>query len=151
MLSAIIDAGEDAVRLEGLLVALTPAAVEGVVRDVLIVDAARSDLVAEAIALLCDETGAKVVGDFGQAFAQARSDWLLAAPAAFRPRAGWVEALAVHMRDGRGQALLRGEGGGLFNPAPVALVVAKDRARALVHPDLKALRRQLGPTVPRIG
>ena len=133
----------------GLLAILTEGAVEGVVRDVLIVDAECSDVVAEAVAALCEETGAIAVGDMQAAFAKARSDWLLVLPAAMRMRNGWVEALSDHLRDGGGPAILRGEGP--FWKAAYGVVIRRDVAASLAHPDLKRLRGKLGPSVPRIG
>src|SRR5690606_28995050 len=75
MLSVIVTPG-DSERLAGLLAALTPAAIEGFVREVRIVSAAQSEL----LNLLCEETGAEPAADLKQAAAAARSDWLFLAP-----------------------------------------------------------------------
>jgi hypothetical protein len=146
MLSVIVTPG-DSERLAGLLAALTPAAIEGFVREVRIVSAAQSEL----LNLLCEETGAEPAADLKQAAAAARSDWLFLTPPDLRPREGWVERLGDHLRSGVREAVLQGEGGGLFRRGPYGLVIARASVLRLAHPDLQRLRRQMGRNAPRIG
>lgn len=151
MLSVIIDAGAAEDRLAGLLAVLTPAAVEGLVREVLVAGPAWSELVADQVDALCDDTGAELAGDLGQAIAWAKSDLLLVLPVAIRFRNGWVERLGDHLRDGGREAVLSGEKPpGLFARRPYGVIVGKAEAAALVEPDLKALRGKLGARARRL-
>ena len=146
MLSVIVTPG-DSERLAGLLAALTPAAVEGLVREVRIVAEAQAEL----LDMLCEETGAEPATDLKHAAAAARSDWLLIAPPDLRRRDGWVERLGGHLRSGVREAVLQGEGGGLFRRGPYGLVVARADVIRLAHPDLQRLRRTMGRDAARIG
>ncbi|THD82719.1 MAG: hypothetical protein E7812_01175 [Phenylobacterium sp.] len=146
MLSVIVEAGGEGERLPGVLAALTSAAVEGLVRDVAIVGGGPAEL----LAVLREETGAELATDTAQAIAAAKSDLLLVIGADFRPRAGWLEALAAHLRNGGREGVLAGEGGGFLKLAPYGVLIGKAKAAALAHPDLPRLRRSLGRG-PRIG
>ena len=147
MLSVIVLAGEEGERLPGLLAALTSAAVEGLVREVAIVGGGPPAL----LEALRDDTGAELAERFGAAGAAAKSDLLLVAPAAFRPRGVWIEALAKHLREGGREAVVAGEGGGFLKPAPYAVLIPKAKAAGLAHPDLQQLRRALGRGAARLG
>jgi hypothetical protein len=146
MLSVIVEATEDGARLPGILAALTSAAVEGLVREVLIAGGGPGDL----LEVLRDETGAELAASVGEAVGRARSELLLVVPADYRPRPGWVEALALHLRDGGREAVLAGQGGGLLKPAPSGVLIGRAAASALAQPGLKRLRRELRHA-PRIG
>lgn len=135
MLSVIIDAQRQPDRLMGLLAALAEGVVEGVVREVQIVGAPTA-----AVEALCEETGAAIAVDMAAALRAARSDLVLVAPAGFRPRAGWPEALIRHFRDSRAPVRLGGEGGGFLRPAAGA--VAGPRA-AMAGPDFATVARGL--------
>jgi hypothetical protein len=145
MLSVIVVATEDGERLPGVLAVLTAAAVEGLIREVTIAGGAPQDL----LEVLRDETGAELAGSLAEAVNAAKSELLLVIPADYRPRLGWVEALALHLRGGGREAVLAGEGGGFLKPAPGGVLVGRARAQALAHPDLKRLRRELG-RAPRL-
>jgi len=142
MLSVIIDVKDAAQRLPALLAQLTAGAVQGLVREVLIV--APHDLF---VAELCEETGAERAESLAAAAERSRAERLLVARADFRLRDGWVDALTDHLSSGGGAARVRGLGGGLW-PRDAVLV---DRRRALAHPDLDRLRRQLGLRPRRVG
>lgn len=145
MLTVLIDAGDSADRLPGLLAQLTSAAVEGLVREVLIAGGAPFEL----LEVLREETGAELVGDLGEGVRAARSDTLLVLPAAIRLRPEWIEALTGRLRDGGRTAVLTGEGGGLFRRAPFGVLIPKSQAGS-AHADLHALRRKLGSGAPRL-
>jgi hypothetical protein len=146
MLSVIVIPG-DSERLVGLLAALTPAAVEGFVRDVRIV----AGPPAELMDLLCEETGAEPAADLRQAAAAARSDWLMVLPPELRLKEGWVERLGNHLRSGVREAILQGDGGGLLRRAAFGVVVTRAAVERLAHPDLQRLRQDLGRGAARIG
>lgn len=147
MLSVIVVAGNEGERLPGVLAALTSAAVQGLVRDVAIVGGHPPEL----LDVLRDETGAALFAELASAIAAARSELLLVLPAAFRPRADWLEAVAAHLRDGGREAVLRGEGGTFLKPTPYAVLTLKAKAAGLAHPDLQRLRRSLGRKAGRLG
>jgi hypothetical protein len=145
MLTVIVETADSGDRLPALLAALTSAAVEGLVREVLIAGGGPPEL----LTVLREETGAELVADLAEGVAQARSERLLVLPAKIRLKAGWLEGLACHLRDGGGEAVIVGEGS-RFRPRPFGLLIARTAA-ALAHPDLKALRRQLGPRAARLA
>ncbi|CAN7175170.1 hypothetical protein LJR225_000374 [Phenylobacterium sp. LjRoot225] len=145
MLSVIVTRGNPA-RLAGLLAALTGAAVEGLVRDVTLLAGDDPGL----LDALCEETGAKLADDFGQAVAHARSDWLMIVPPELRLKDGWVERLGDHLRDGRGEARLQGPSDGFLRPVAQGVVVGRAKA-ASAQGGLQELARKLGRRAVRIG
>ncbi|HEY8617451.1 cell wall biosynthesis glycosyltransferase [Phenylobacterium sp.] len=145
MLSVIIDASTDEDRLAGLLAVLTPAAVEGLVKEVLVAGPTWTELVADQVDALCEDTGAVLAGDLRQAIARARSDLLLVLPAQIRFANGWVERLGDFLAAGGRAAVLEGEkAGGLLAGRPYGVLIGKSAAAALAEPDVQALRRKLG-------
>jgi hypothetical protein len=145
MLSVIVETGEAAERLPGLLAALTSAAVDGLVREVLIVGGP-----ADLLAVLREETGAELAADLKGAVAAARSDRLLALPASLRLRSDWLAQLGRHLREGGGDALLVGEGGALSGRS-YGVLIGKAAAAGLAAPDLKRLRRLLQRRAARLA
>lgn len=155
MLSIIIDTTDAEDRLAGLLAALTPAAVEGLAREVLVVDETRAEVVAAEVDALCEDMGAEIVGDLGSAVERAKSDWLLVLPADIRFRSGWIEELSDHLAKGGREAILVGEAksgllGGMA-AKPAGVLVSKAAASGLNDPDLQGLRRKLGARAVRLG
>ena len=134
----MIVAPGDSDRLAGLLAALTSAAVEGLVREVLIA----CDGPVALLQALCDETGAECVADLPAAVSRAKSDLLLVAPPEFRPAEGWVERLTDHLREGGREAVLTGQGGRLFKRGPEAILIG--RSEAASKSQVAGLRRVLG-------
>jgi hypothetical protein len=146
MLSVIVVATEEGERLPGVLAVLASAAVEGLVREVTIAGGGPQAL----LEVLREETGAELAGSLAEAAKAAKSELLLVIPAAWRPRLGWVEALALHLRGGGREAWLAGDGGGFLKLAPGGVLIGRTKAQTLAHPDLKRLRRELG-RAPRLG
>jgi hypothetical protein len=152
MLSVIIDTTDGEDRLAGLLAALTPAAVEGVVREVLVVDEARAEVVAAEVDLLCEDMGAEMAGDLASAIERAKSDWLLVLPADIRFHNGWIEQLTDHLASGAREAILVGDAkSGLLGARPAGVLVSKAAAAGIRDPDLQGLRRKLGARAVRLG
>ncbi len=145
MLSVIVETGEAGDRLPALLGALTSAAVDGLVREVVIAGGGPPEL----LAVLREETGADLADGLAQALAAARSDRLLVMPAKIRLRSGWLEALGGHVRSGGGDALIVGEGGA-FSGRCYGVLIGRAAAQGLAHPDLKRLRGQLGRGAVRL-
>jgi hypothetical protein len=146
MLSVIVTRGNPA-KLAGLLAALTEAAVEGLVRDVTLVEGDDPDL----LDALCDATGAKLAADFGQAVAGARGDWLMVVPPELRLKDGWVERLGDHLRDGHGEARFTGLSEGLLRRGPEGVLVRRARAEGSAQSGLQQLARKLGRGARRLG
>lgn len=146
MLSVIVTRGNPA-KLAGLLAMLTEAAVEGVVRDVILVGGDDPAL----LDALCGATGAKVAADLREAAASARSDWLLVVPPELRLPDGWVDRLNDHLREGVREARLKGPGAGLFRRAPEGVVISRAKLAASVQAGAQQLARKLGPGARRIG
>lgn len=151
MLSVIIDASSAQQELPALLMALTPAAVDGLVRDVMIAAPATTEM----IAAVCEETGAEVVhGGYGAAAGKVRSERVLVLPAALRLRAGWIGVVKDHLARGGRDAVLIGQGEdglkGLLRPAPFGVLTERTRLDGLAHAQLQDLRRRLPGPVARL-
>lgn len=149
MLSVIIDARAGADRLPALLAQLTAGAVQGLVRQVLIVAAEGHS----TIDLLCEDMGAVAATSFRDAAEAARGERLLVLPADFRLRDGWIGALEQHMAQGGAPALVAGLAGpGLFARKPFGVLVERGRLQGgSGGADLQGLRRSLGLGRRRIG
>jgi hypothetical protein len=148
MLTVIIDARDDAERLPALLAQLTAGAVDGLVRQVLIVAAAGQ----AGIDDLCEETGAEAYSAFEAAAKAARFERLLVLPADFRLRDGWIGSLDGHLARGGAAAVVAGlSEGGLFRRQPYGVLVERGRLEGRRGADLKGLRRDLGLRARRIG
>ena len=146
MLSVIVTRGKPD-RLAGLLAGLIGAAVEGVVRDVTLVEGADPGL----LDALCEATGARTAPDLARAVEAARSDWLMVGPPELRLKDGWVERLSDHLRDGGGEARLKGLGEGLLRRGAQGVIVSRAKARASAQGGLQRLARKLGRGARRLG
>jgi hypothetical protein len=148
MLCVIIDARSEAERLPALLGQLTAGAVDGLVRQVLIVAAEGQAGIAE----LCEETGADAHPTLEAAAQAARVDHLLVLPADFRLRDGWIGSLDGHLARNGEAALIAGLGqGGLFGRRPFGVLLERRRLQGRRGADLQRLRRDLGLRARRIG
>lgn len=122
MLSVIIDARLGTDGLPALLAQLTAGAVDGLVRQVLIVALPEEP----GIDLLCEETGAEAHPAIGPAARAARAERLLVLPAGFRFRDGWIGALDAHLARGGSAAVVTGGGERrLFARAPSGVLVER--------------------------
>ena len=148
MLSVIIDARTEAQALPALLAQLTAGAVDGLVRQVMIV-ADPEDL---WIADLCEESGADAHASLPEAAAAARADWLLVLPSGLRLRDGWIGSLSAHLLRQAGPAMVLGLAPGRWlRPGPFGLLVERGGRLDGQSADLHGLRRQLGRRLDRIG
>lgn len=148
MLTVIIDARTEAQSLPVLLAQLTAGAVDGLVRQVLIVAADGQ----AGIDDLCEETGAEAHPTIEAAGHVARADWLAVLPADFRLRDGWIKALEGHLARGGAAAVVAGVSeGGLFSRQPYGVLLERRRLEGRHGADLKRLRRELGLRARRIG
>lgn len=121
MLTVIIDARPGIERLPALLAQLTAGAVQGLVRQVLIVAGPGQP----GIDLLCEETGAGAHPTIAAAARVARAERVMVLPADFRLRDGWIGALDAHESASAAGVLVGGlaEGGGFFARPPTGVLV----------------------------
>ena len=149
MLSVIITGVGEAAELERLLAELVPAAVDGLVRDVLLAAEPGADSAA-----LCEDAGVVLAGSLAAAARLARSDRVLMLPPDLRLAPGWREALAMLVKRtpradavvfGRAEGLLGRLGGRAFG-----VLLAREQAGG-DEADLRRLRRTLRPGAARIG
>ena len=94
MLSVFMDCGADDQRLATTLATLVPGAVEGVVREVVLVDRGMGP----DAWTVADHAGCRVVApdEFRHAIVGARGDWLLFLEPGARLLPGWMEAVIGH-------------------------------------------------------
>ena len=138
MLSVVIPARNAAPQLQVLLAARVPAAVDGLVREVIVVGEGSTD----ETAAVCEDAGAELVASFAQAAKRARYERILVLPVDIRLRTGWDGLLGAHLARRGKAALLRGERDGWFRPATTAVLTTRDALAAAA--DLAALKRRSG-------
>jgi glycosyltransferase involved in cell wall biosynthesis len=112
MISVLIATHDDERTLGQALASLVPAAVDGLVREVILADAGSTD----GTLAVADDAGARVVRCDGPAEARvaeaakgARSDWLLILDVAVPAPDGWEAAVAAVLNRGSGPGLWWGE------------------------------------------
>ena len=108
MISVLIATHDDERTLGQALASLVRAAVDGLVREVILADAGSTDDTLE----VADDAGARVVRAEGppeariaQAARTARSDWLMILDVATPAPPGWEDAAAGALNSGSGQGL----------------------------------------------
>lgn len=127
MISVVIATQDDGQTLGQTLASLVPAAVDGLVREVVLADAGSTD---DTLAI-ADDAGARVVRCEGPAEARllegckaARADWLLILEASVSAPHGWEGAAGRHMERHAGRAASWGRSGlaPFVTPAKALLV-----------------------------
>ncbi len=135
MISVIVPTLNDEARLVACLAPLVPAAMEGLVRELIVVDGGSTDQTLE----IADDAGAVILKGSGdaharwdQGIAKAKGPWLLLLEPAVRLDFGWEAAAKQHLNGPRGPArfrLRRSDGAGflasLQPPRAVASLVLK--------------------------
>lgn len=114
MISVVLVASEDLPGLAAQMAMLVPAAVDGLVKEVLLV--ADSEAGAEALA---EDSGARLVRASGDRLAAgaaaARGDWILTLRSAPVLREGWREPVEKHLAGGAGAPAMLTVPGGLLS------------------------------------
>lgn len=107
MISVVIPTLNAGPRLADTLAALVPGVIEGVLREVVIVDAGSSD----ATLAIADASGARLLGaergrgvQLRAGCAAAKGAWLLALHADTRLEPGWIDAARDHLQAWPGHA-----------------------------------------------
>ena len=144
VISVVIPVLNSARDLQPLLAALVPAAVDGLVREVVIADGGSTD----GTAALCEDAGAVLVkGGLAEAAAVAKSDRVLILPVEMRLPHDWARRLAEHLEAGGGAAVInsRRRRKGLFGVENLPSGMLLTRAQVQDHgrAGLKALRTRL--------
>ena len=94
MISVIVPTRDSAAVLGPCLSALVPAAVSGLVREVILADGGSGD----STFAIAEDAGARVVaGDVAAAVARAKGDWLLLLPPTSRLEPGWDAETSHHI------------------------------------------------------
>lgn len=157
MLSVITSAGEPSGELAGLLSDLVPAAITGLVRDVLVLEPATED---RDLFALCEAAGARRIrGGLGVAVQEARSDLILLATPRLRLDAFALDRLGRELAAGeglhRGLALTAPAPPGLgFLSPPLGLVTSRARLAAVpagVSPQAALSRASRGAVRLRVA
>jgi len=101
MISVVIATLNDEETLAAVFAALIPAAVDALVREVIVVDAGSGDRTLQ----IADDAGARILSgvEIGCACQTAKSDWLLILDARTPPPSGWENAALDHIREHAGE------------------------------------------------
>jgi glycosyltransferase involved in cell wall biosynthesis len=128
MISVVMATFNDAATLGPTLSALVPAAVDGLVREVILADAGSTDATLD----IADDAGARLVmcaGPPGERIARgcaaARGDWLLILETGPVPPAGWQRAVDSHLKSGSGAAYWGGQPRLLRRPKAPSLLIPR--------------------------
>jgi hypothetical protein len=149
VLSVIILARDAAADVAALMRALVPAAMDGLVRELIVADPAPDPATAE----LCEDAGAKLVrGGLAEAAAAAKCELVLVAPADLRLPDLWMRRLGDALSRGVRAGVVTGEGerGLLAAFRPRAFAVLAPKGDAAAASDIATLRRRLGGQAQRI-
>jgi glycosyltransferase involved in cell wall biosynthesis len=100
MISVVIATLNDERTLGQTLGAMVTAAVDALVREVIVVDAGSTDHTLE----IADDAGARILkgagrGGIAQGVKLAKSDWLLVLDVKSPPPSGWEDAILDHIRE----------------------------------------------------
>ena len=145
MLSVIIPTFNSEREMQVLLPVLVPAAVDGLVREVIAADAGSTD----ATGLICEDAGVEwVEGGLDVAARKARGDMLLVLPTTLRLRRGWDEVLRSHL-EGKGGTALIAEGPPTFlerfsGVKLAGVLIGAEALRRTGASNLSDLRRHIG-------
>jgi glycosyltransferase involved in cell wall biosynthesis len=130
MISVVIATDNDERTLGQTLASLVPAAVDGIVREVILADAGSTD---DTLSI-AEDAGARVVTAEGaaevriaEACKAARSDWLLILEASVPAPHGWEPAAGQHMERNPGKAAYWGRSGLAPFVTPAKAVLAPKR------------------------
>ena len=104
MVTVLMECGDQEEPLARSLAALVPGAVEGLIREVLVIDRGSTD----GSARVADAAGCSFLKDTSleAALAQARSDWIFLMEPGARPLGGWIDRFSDHMTASRRPASL---------------------------------------------
>ena len=148
MLSAIVIApsGAAMIATARTLASLVPAAINGLVRDVVLCASPSA-----AIAKLVEHAGCGFAENLPDAIALARQDWLLLISAGFAPTEGFMDEAEDFLLQGTGNAVLRQVPDGLWtrlfpdSAAIAALLIQRRSIAANSVDDFSTLTKKAKP------
>ena len=152
MITVVLPTHNSAARLVQVLTVLVPAAVDGLVKDVVFADAGSTD----ATLAIAEDSGARVVqasGDAGQRLAAgcaaARSAWILALGEDLILPEAWRTPVEAHLAGGGGKPAWIASPG-LFG-RPLAVLASREVVEAAggFKPGVNPLKALLGRLKPR--
>jgi len=141
MLTIIMECRDNEAELVQTLSVLVAGAVEGLVRDVIVLDHGSRD----GSAAVADAAGCRFLDtwELGEVLGAARGEWLLLLEPGARPLSGWVEAIADHVAAHPGPACLRAARKRPFFqrlarklPLEEGYLIARHQASAAVRPGM---------------
>lgn len=124
MISLIVPTHNDESRLVAALAPLVPASMEGLIRELIILDGGSSDATLE----IAEDAGANILGSpagVSDALAAAKGPWIMVIEPNVLLQPGWEEAARAHMATRRTAARFQLTGAGWFRRAPMALLFLK--------------------------
>jgi hypothetical protein len=142
MITVIIETADSEAQLARTLASLVPGAVEGVVREVIVLDRGSKD----ATFKVAEHAGCRWLGDgdLSAAIGTAKAEWLMFVPPGARLVAGWMEPVAAHTARATGPARLSAARGTriplmrrvfpMKAAAEHGVIVTKRQAAALCRP-----------------
>ena len=97
MLTVLLEAGADPAALGATLATLVPGAIEGLVREVVVVDRGLDAATRE----VADDAGCRIVSGaaLADAIRMARGEWLLLLEPGARLSPGWIDSVGAHFGD----------------------------------------------------
>lgn len=109
MITTLIEADDDPAGLSRTLASLVPGAVEGLIREVIVLSSEST-----SVAKVADHAGCRLAapGDVDQIVSTAKGDWLLVLPSGVVLSPGWVEPVSDFLANAENRS-----GGGRFRPA----------------------------------
>ncbi len=144
MISVVLVASEDLPGLAAQMAMLVPAAVDGLVKEVVLVGDGEPGVEA-----LAEDSGARLVRTSGDRLAAgsaaARGDWILTLRSAPALREGWREPVEKHLAGGAGAPAVLAAPGGLLSKVSPRLhgVLVRRLDWPTSGGDEKALAKQL--------
>lgn len=158
MLTVIIECRDNEPELAQTLAALVAGAVEGIVRDVVVLDHGSRDGSHE----IADAAGCRFLTewDMNEIVRTARGDWLLLLEPGARPLNGWVDAVAEHVAISKGPARFAGSRSHrrpllkrLISPRPAleqGLLVSKRQASTIARKGMRLDQMAAGVRARRL-
>ncbi|MEW9616367.1 glycosyl transferase [Shinella sp. S4-D37] len=159
MLTVILECRDNEAELAQTFAALVSGAVEGIVRDVIVLDHGSRD----GSSTVADAAGCRFLTewDMKDVLGSARGDWLLLLEPGARPMVGWVDAVVDHVAVNRNPARFLGSRSHrrpflqrlLHRPAPLeqGYLVSKRQALAALSPGMALAGIATGAGVRRLA
>lgn len=156
MLSVLIETRDDEAQLARTLSSLIEAAVEGMVREVIVCDRGSTDQTHR----VADQTGCHFLAEGGieAGIRRARSHWLLFLEPGARLGGYWTEAVLAHTTDSRRPACLEPASGRLMarlmrwrRPLAYGMLITTSQAAALAQSKPSAVDMARGLWLRRIN